>query len=86
MTALLFSQLLINISGMPIEVRKKEGESTGSLIHRFTKRMQQSGVLKEAKRRRFQHRPANRLKRRRSALHREQKRSEVERMKKLGLL
>ena len=71
---------------MPIEVKRKEGESAGTLIYRFTKRVQQSGVLREAKRRRFTHRPANKLKRKRSALHRETKRKELERAKKLGVL
>jgi ribosomal protein S21 len=71
---------------MPIEVRKKEGESASTMIYRFTKRIQHSGVLKEAKKRRFSRRPINRNKRRLSALHRETKKKEVERMRKLGLL
>lgn len=69
-----------------IEVRKKEGESAGTLIYRFTKKVQQSGVLREAKKRRFSHRPANRFKRRLSALHRETKKQELEKAKKLGVL
>ncbi|MEK7192308.1 MAG: 30S ribosomal protein S21 [Patescibacteria group bacterium] len=71
---------------MPIEVKRKEGESSGTLIYRFTKRVQQSGVLREAKRRRFTNRPPNKLKRKLSALHRETKRKELERAKKLGIL
>lgn len=69
-----------------VEVRKKEGESSGTLIYRFTKKVQQSGVLRESKKRRFSHRAINRAKRRLSALHRETKKREVERSKKLGLL
>lgn len=69
-----------------MEVRKKEGEAVGSLIYRFLKRVQQSGVLREAKKRRFRGRPQNRLKRKISALHREQKKKELERAKKLGEL
>ena len=71
---------------MPIEVRKKEGESSGTLMYRFTKKIQQSGVLKEAKKRRFYHRAVNRHKRRVSALHRESRIKEMARMKKLGLI
>lgn len=71
---------------MSIEVRRKEGESAGTLIYRFTKKIQQSGVLKEAKRRRFHRRAINRSKRRLSALHRETKKKEIERAKKLGEL
>ncbi len=66
------------------EVKKREGESTNSLIFRFIKRVQQTGVLREAKKRRFHSRTQNRLKRKLSALHREEKRKEVEIAKKLG--
>ena len=69
-----------------VEVRKKEGESVNSLVYRFTKKVQQSGVLKEAKRRRFFKRPENKLKIKLSALHREGKRREMEKAKKMGLV
>ncbi len=69
-----------------MEVRKKEGEATGSLIFRFIKKVQQTGVLREAKKRRFHGRAQNALKRKLSALHREQKKREHERAKKLGQL
>ncbi len=36
-----------------VEVRRKDGESVESLLRRFTKRVQQSGVLIRAKRGRF---------------------------------
>ncbi|OGY97660.1 MAG: hypothetical protein A3A43_01705 [Candidatus Liptonbacteria bacterium RIFCSPLOWO2_01_FULL_56_20] len=69
-----------------IEVKKREGESTGSLLFRFSKRVRQSGVLAEARRRRFRSRPLNRRKRRLSAIYRAKKRSEMVRLKKLGLV
>lgn len=68
-----------------IEVKKKEGEAAGSLIFRFTKKIRRSGVLLEAKKRRFHKRPVSRIKRRNSAHYREQKKEEVIRLKKLGL-
>ena len=68
-----------------IEVRKKEGESANALLFRFSKRVKRSGVLKEVNKRRFHARSENRVKRRFSAIHREGKRVEVERMRKLGL-
>jgi len=71
---------------MGIQVRKKEGESPSALLFRFTKRVKRSGVVREARKRRFRGRSVNRVKRRLSAIHRERKREEVERMKKLGLL
>ena len=68
-----------------MEIRKREGESVSSMIYRFTKKTQQSGILKEAKKRRFYERPKSKIKRKLSALHRAEKKSEFERAKKLGL-
>jgi ribosomal protein S21 len=71
---------------MAIEVRKKEGEPGNSLLYSFTRKIKRSGVLKEMRSRRFSSRPVSRIKRRQSAIHREEKRVDVERKKKLGLL
>ncbi len=69
-----------------MEVKKRENETASSLIYRFTKRTQQSGILREVKKRRFETRSISRLKRRRSAIHRAEKRVEFVRAKKLGIL
>lgn len=71
---------------MGIELKRREGESVSSFLYRFNRKVQQSGILREARKRRFRARPANRLKRRLSALHRVQKVQERARAKKLGLL
>ncbi len=71
---------------MPIIVKKKETESAGSLIFRFTKKVQQSGVLMEAKKRRFKKRPPNNRARHLSALHRIAKKAEYDKKKKEGLM
>ncbi len=71
---------------MAIEVRKREGEAGAALLYSFTRRVKRSGILKEMRSRKFRARPVSRIKRRSSAIHREEKRVEVERMKKLGLL
>lgn len=71
---------------MAIEVKRKEGENSAYLVSRFLKRVQQSGVLREAKKRRFHDRVDNRNKRRLSAIYRSAKRKEMERAKKLGLI
>ncbi|HUZ92646.1 MAG TPA: hypothetical protein VNG29_01465 [Candidatus Paceibacterota bacterium] len=67
-------------------MRKKQGESGNSLLFSFTKRIKRSGVLKEARKRRFRGRAQSRLKRKRSAIHRDAKRKDFERQKKLGLI
>lgn len=71
---------------MAIIVKKREGESDGALLYRFIKKIKRSGVLKEARNRRFKHRPVSRLKKRLSALNRETKKQEMAHKKKLGLI
>ena len=36
-----------------VEVRKRDGETTGAMLRRFTRRVQQSGILIRARRERF---------------------------------
>ena len=67
-----------------MEVKRREGESIGSFLYRFTKKMQRSGILREAKKRRFFERPISKRKRRLSAIHRDNKKKQMERMRKLG--
>jgi len=71
---------------MPITVKKKESESAGSLIFRFTKKVQQSGVLMEAKKRRFKKRAPSHRTRHLSALHRLAKKVEYDQKRKEGLI
>ncbi len=68
-----------------IEIKKKEGETPASMLFRFSKRVKQSGVLIEARKRRFHGRSLNRRKRRLKAQYRAVKRAETVRLKKLGL-
>ncbi len=68
-----------------IEIRKKEGETAANLLFRFGKKVRQSGVLVEVRKRQFHRRPINRRKRRLSAQYRERKKAEYVRLKKLGL-
>ncbi|MFH1189039.1 MAG: 30S ribosomal protein S21 [bacterium] len=71
---------------MGIVTKKREGESTNSLVYRFTKKMRQSGILKEAKKRRFHDRTINKNKRRLSAIYRSEKKEKIEESRKAGLL
>jgi len=71
---------------MPIEVKKKERESTAAFLRRFTRRIQQSGVLLEARKSRFHASPKTKRQKRLMALHRIERQKEIERLKKLGKL
>lgn len=68
-----------------IEVKKKENETPGSVLFRFSKRVRQSGVMAELRKRRFRGRAVNRRKRKLSAIYRTEKKDELSRLKKLGV-
>ena len=68
-----------------VDVKKKEGESSSALFFRFSKRVKRSGVLKEANKRRFLGRPTSKRQRKLSAIHRDQKKTELARARKLGI-
>ncbi len=67
-----------------IEVAKTGTETTSSLIRRFTKRVQGSGIIQKAKSLRYSSRPMSKYTKKKMALKRLTKRREIERLKKLG--
>ncbi len=69
-----------------VEVRRKDGESGESLIRRFTRKVQQSGVLIRAKRRRFYEPPKTKRETKEDAIRRKQTRDKREYLKKIGKL
>ncbi len=69
---------------MPLEVKKKEKESSQNLIRRFTKSLRQSGILVRVRKTRFRGRKKSKEMRKRAALRREAMKKEYERLKKLG--
>jgi len=71
---------------MPVEVRKKERETTQSLLRRFTRRIQQSGVLVRARRGRFYASPLTKRQKKLAALRRKELQKEREKLYKLGKL
>ncbi len=69
---------------MPLEIKKQERETSQSLIRRFSKRIKQSGIILEVRRRRFKNRTKSRPMRQRSALRRLDAQKEYKRKVKLG--
>jgi ribosomal protein S21 len=67
-----------------IQVRKKERETAESLIRRFSRRVQQSGVLRRVRKTRFHQPEQSRDKRRDTALYKVKIRKAINRLKKLG--
>ncbi len=69
-----------------LEVRKRQNESPNSLMFRFNKRVKQSGLIKEARKRRFTIRKTSKYKRKLSALHKASQQREYAHKKKMGLV
>ncbi|MDP1845210.1 MAG: 30S ribosomal protein S21 [Candidatus Moranbacteria bacterium] len=67
-----------------VEVKKKDRESSDSLIKRFSRRVQQSGVLLSARKGRFYAKPKSRRQVRESAMYRSKVKKEVDKLKKIG--
>lgn len=67
-------------------VKRRNKESSSSLIRRFARRVQQSGILIEARQSQFFVKPKTRREVKGSALHRQKVIAEKEQLRKLGLL
>lgn len=55
-----------------------------AFLYRFSKKMQQSGILIEAKKRKRKDRSVSKSKRRASAIHREQRKKIVDKSRRMG--
>jgi ribosomal protein S21 len=69
---------------MPVEVKKRDNESSDSLIRRFSRKVQQSGVLLQARKIRYYERKKSKRRVREAAQRREELRAERDRLIKLG--
>jgi ribosomal protein S21 len=69
---------------MALEVKKQKKETSQDLIRRFTKALQQSGILLRARKIRFREREKSEQMKKRAALRREEKKREYEILEKLG--
>ncbi len=69
---------------MALEVKRKEKENNSSLVHRFTRSVIQSGIIREARSRRFRVRPLSKNAKKRAALRREQAKAEYEKKVRMG--
>jgi ribosomal protein S21 len=68
-----------------VEVEKKDKETSESLIRRFTRQIQQSGVLPKARKLRFTQKKKTKRKLREEAIYRDKIKKEVDKLKKMGI-
>lgn len=69
-----------------VEVKKRENESSEALVRRFKRRVQQSGVLFRARKRRFRVRKRNKRQQKLDAMRRAEIKQERDLLRKLGKL
>jgi hypothetical protein len=69
---------------MPLEIKKQNRESSQSLVRRFQRRIQQSGLLFRARKIRFRDKKKSEQLKKRGALRREELKKEYKKLKKLG--
>lgn len=69
---------------MALKVTRKEKEDVQNLIRRFTRGVQQSGLLIKARKSLFREKRKSEELKKRAALRREEKKREYERLKKIG--
>ena len=69
---------------MVLEVKRQPKESVQSLLHRFSKGVRESGILRRARKIRFRQRTKNKQAEKASALRRQESKKRYEKLKKLG--
>ena len=67
-----------------IEVKKNPNENNSSILRRFSRKIQESGIIRKVKAARYSVRKESKLKIKKGALKRIARRMEIEHLKKLG--
>ena len=67
-----------------IEVKKNPNENNSSVLRRFSRRIQESGIIRKVKGTSYNVRKESKLKVKKSALKRMGRRKEIEKLRKLG--
>jgi ribosomal protein S21 len=67
-----------------IEVKKNPNENNSSVLRRFSRRIQESGIIRKVKGSRYNVRKESKLKIKKGALKKMSRRKEIEKLRKLG--
>ena len=74
------------MTNVVIDIRKNPNENNASILRRFSRRIQESGIIRKVKGSRYNERKDSKMKMKKSALKRLGRRKEIEHLKKLGKL
>lgn len=69
-----------------IEVKRRQSENPATLIRRFSRKVQQAGIIKIARKNQFRLRATSRIKKKNAALRRIARRKETVYLRKIGKL
>ncbi len=72
------------MSKVIIEVKKNPNENNASVLRRFSRRIQESGIIRHVKGSRYSIRKESKLKVKKGALKKIERRREIEHLKKMG--
>lgn len=67
-----------------VEVKKGTNENNASLLRRFSRKIQESGIIQKVKKNRYNERKESKVKVKKSTLRRIEKRKVNEKLRKLG--
>ena len=80
----LYDNLLGYMAKTIIEVKKNSNENNASILRRFQRKIQESGIIHKVKGSRYNERKESKLKIKAGALKRLGRRKEIEKLRKLG--
>lgn len=67
-----------------IEVKKNQNENNASVLRRFSRKVQESSIIPKVKNNRYNERKESKVKIKKATIKRIQRRSEIEKLRKLG--
>ncbi len=67
-----------------IEISKNNNENNASILRRFSRKVQESGIIQKVKKNRYNERALSKLKVKQGTLKKLAKRKEIEKLRKLG--
>lgn len=67
-----------------IEIKKNPNENNNSILRRFSRKVQESNIIQKVKKNRYNERKESKLKVKRGALKKINRRKEIEKLRKLG--
>ncbi len=80
----MYATILAHMTTTVVEVKKNANENNMNLVRRFTRKVQESGIIHKVKGKRYNERALSKLKTKAATLKRLARRKEQERLLKLG--